>query len=388
MSTIRVLRIIDRLNVGGPALQAAVLADRLDPSRFEQLLLTGTIDPSEGDYVELRAPTLRVERVRGLGRAPRPLDDARAFAEISAAIRRFRPHVVHTHKAKAGVLGRPAAWAHRVPSTVHTFHGHLLRGYFSPSKTRAVVAVERALARPTTALVAVGAQVRDDLVAAGVGRPHQYRVVPPGVELGPLPEPRTARQHLGLPDAGPVVTFVGRLTAVKRPERFVDLAIEVARSHADVHFVIAGDGELADTLRVRARPLGRRMVFLGWRGDVENVYSASDVVVLTSDNEGMPVSLIEAAVTGTPAVTTRVGSAPEVVADGVTGFVTDTDPRAIGAAVVRLLDDTRLRAAMGVAAAARAQDRYGAERLASDVAELYEQLVSRTTRSTTSRRSG
>jgi glycosyltransferase involved in cell wall biosynthesis len=174
-----------------------------------------------------------------------------------------------------------------------------------------------------------------------------------------------------------VVTFVGRLAAVKRPDRFVDVAIEVARTHPDACFVIAGDGELADAVRARAAPLGRRMVFLGWRGDVETVYSASDVVVLTSDNEGMPVSLIEAAASGTTAVTTRVGSAPEVVADGITGFVTDADTRALATAVTRLLDDEALRTSMGRAASQRAQARFGADRLASDVADLYEALASR-----------
>jgi glycosyltransferase involved in cell wall biosynthesis len=375
VSRIRVLRIIDRLNVGGPALQASVLAERLDHTRFEQILMAGAIDSDEGDYVTLRAPGLRVEHVRGLGRAPSPRDDAHALAQISTAIRRFRPHVVHTHKAKAGVLGRPAAWTHRVPATVHTFHGHLLHGYFSPLKTRAVVAVERGLARPTTALVAVGSRVRDELLEAGIGQRQQYSVVPPGVDLGIAPEPAAARRALGLP-AGPIVTFVGRLAAVKRPERFVDLAMAVARSHPDACFAIAGDGELADEVRARARPLGRRMVFLGWRGDVETVYSASDVVVLTSDNEGMPVSLIEAAASGTPAVTTRVGSAPEVVADGVTGFVTDKDPRALATAVTRLLDDEALRTAMGQAASQRAKARFGADRLASDIANLYEALAS------------
>jgi glycosyltransferase involved in cell wall biosynthesis len=374
VSRIRVLRIIDRLNVGGPALQASVLAERLDPNRFEQLLLAGTIDPGEGDYVALRAPGLPVEEVPGLGRSPRPLDDAHALAQISTAIRRFRPHIVHTHKAKAGALGRPAAWTHRVAATVHTFHGHLLHGYFSPLKTRAVVAVERGLARPTTALVAVGSRVRDELLDAGIGRRNQYTVVPPGVDLGVLPEPGAARRALGLAP-GPVVAFVGRLTAVKRPERFVDVAIEVARSHPHVTFAIVGDGELGDDVRARARPLGPRMVFLGWRGDVETVYSASDVVVLTSDNEGMPVSLIEAAASGTPTVTTRVGSAPEVVADGVTGFVTDRDPHALATAVTRLLDDDALRTAMGRAAEQRANERFVADRLASDIADLYETLV-------------
>jgi len=158
---VRVLRIIDRLNVGGPALQATVLSEGLDPARFDHRLLAGAIDANEGDYVVLRAPDLPVERVAGLGRSPHLGNDAHAMWRIAQVIREFRPHIVHTHKAKAGVLGRVAAWTHRAPATVHHFHGHLLTGYFSPAKTSLVAGVERALAYPTTALVAVGEQVRD-----------------------------------------------------------------------------------------------------------------------------------------------------------------------------------------------------------------------------------
>jgi glycosyltransferase involved in cell wall biosynthesis len=375
MKSIRVLQIIDRLNVGGPAYLVSVLADRLDPSRFEQSLLACSIDPSEGDYIALRAPDMPVARVRGLGRAPRPSDDARAFAEISATIRRFRPHIVHTHKAKAGALGRPAAWLHRVPATVHTFHGHLLHSYFSRPKTRALVAAESLLARPTSSLISIGERVRDELVAAGIGRPEQYTVVAPGVDLGHLPEPVAARRALGLPPHAPTVMFVGRLTAVKRPDRFVDMALELARSDTHTQFAVAGDGDLAHSVRARAKPLGERMSFLGWRGDIHNVYAASDVVVLTSDNEGMPVSLIETAASGRPAVTTDVGSAREVVVDGVTGYVTPKDACALARAVDKLLSEETLRASMGGAAATRAKEHFGADRLASEISTLYETLA-------------
>ena len=160
--------VIARLNVGGPALIADVLTRGLDPSRFEQLLLAGTVGPGEEDYVDLRAPELPVHRVRGLGRDPDPLGDARALRELSRALGRFQPDIVHTHTAKAGLLGRLTARRHRVPATVHTFHGHLLHGYFSPARPRLVVAAERALAWRTTGLVGVGAQVPDDLLRAGV----------------------------------------------------------------------------------------------------------------------------------------------------------------------------------------------------------------------------
>lgn len=375
MRRIRVVHVIDRLNVGGPALLAQVLSERLDPERFDHWLLAGSVDADEADFAQLRAPRMRVERIAGLGRSPLPWDDAAALARITSTLRRLEPDIVHSHKAKAGVLGRLAAWMTGVPATVHTYHGHLLHGYFSPLATRAVVDTERVFARFTTRLVAVGARVRDDLLEAGVGRPEQYVVVPPGIAAMPIPPRASARLELQVPQGVPVVAYVGRLAGVKRPERFVDVALELGRTYPDARFLIVGGGELLPALRDRARPLGERAMFLGWRPDVENIYAASDVVVLTSDNEGMPVTLIEAAAAGVPAVTTGVGSAPEVVVDGLTGFVTDRTTRGLADAVDRLLADPELRSRMGRAAAARAEREFGADRLAASMQALYEGII-------------
>jgi glycosyltransferase involved in cell wall biosynthesis len=374
---IRVLQVIDRLNVGGPALLVTAVSDGLDPARFDHRLLVGAVGPEEGDYAALRAPDVSAEPIVGLGREPDARRDFQALYEISRVVRQFRPHVVHTHKAKAGVLGRTAAWTHRVPATVHTFHGHLLTGYFSPAKTRVVVNVERTFARGTTRLVAVGAQVRDDLLEARVGRRAQYVVVPPGTGFPSVPDRDDARRRLSLPLEVPVVAFVGRLTGVKRPERFVDAAIQLSVTRPTARFLVAGEGELLDSLRERARPLGDRIRFLGWCSNVEQVYAASDVVMLTSDNEGMPVSLIEAAAIGVPAVTTRVGSAPEVVLDGVTGLVTGTDAMDLADAAGRLLDDDQLRRRLGEAARLHAFEHFGAARLVDDMSRLYEEVAAR-----------
>jgi len=374
---IRVLQILTRLNVGGPALLVAVLSDVLDPGRFDQRIVAGSIGEWEGDYVSLRAPHLPVLRVRGLGRAPRPADDLRALTGLIEVIRRFRPHVVHTHMTKAGVLGRLAAWSCGVPATVHSFHGHLLHGYFSPVGRGAVVGVERVLALRTNRLVAVGDRIKSDLLAAGIGRPSRFTVVPPGTRLGPLPSPSAARIGLGLRADSVVVTLVARLTSIKRPERFVELAGALAGAHPDVEFVVAGDGELLEPLKHLATRLRAPIRFLGWISDVEAVYSASDLVVLTSDSEGMPVSLIEAALACRPCVTTDVGSAAEVVVSGTTGMVTATNVGALAAAIGRLLDDEELRRTMGAAAGERARRLFGAERLASDMAGIYEELAGR-----------
>lgn len=370
---IRVMRVLTRMNVGGPALQASVLMRGLDPARFDQRLYTGLVEPGEADYLDLRADDIRAHRMPRLGRSVRPADDARAIASLVAEMRRFRPHIVHTHMAKAGTLGRTAAVLARVPARVHTYHGHLLYGYFSPGKTRLVVTTERLSARLCDRLVAVGTRVRDELVAAGVGRQSQYVVVPPGTTLGPLPDRASARTALGVPGEEPVVAFVGRLTRIKRPDRLVEVARELRRRVPGVRFVICGNGDASAEVRAAASELPLRMV--GWRSDVETVYAAADLVLLTSDNEGMPVSLIEAGLAGVPVVATRVGSVGEVVEDGVTGLLGPCDAGELADRAARLLLDAPLRREMGLRARALTERRFGPDRLVSDMSRVYTSIA-------------
>ncbi|GAC1441622.1 MAG: glycosyltransferase [Mycobacteriales bacterium] len=333
----RVVHVIARMNVGGPAAILVALLDGLP----DQQLLTGEVETGEADHLALRGPQTPFTSVPGLGRSPRTGDDLRALAWLTRELRRREPDVVHTHTAKAGALGRVAARAARVPHVVHTFHGHLLHGYFSPAVTRTIVTTERGLARITDRIVAVGEQVREDLIAAGIGRSEQYVVIPPGIEVAPAPTRAEAKRLLVVD--GPVVATVGRLIAVKRPDRL----LAVAALLPDVTFLVAGEGPLLARTHAAAPPNVR---FLGWRGDVEVVHAAADVALLTSDNEGMPVTLIEAALCGTPAVSTDVGSAREVV----TGEVTDADPAALAAAVRRVLAQD-----LGPQARADAEARFG-----------------------------
>jgi len=364
-------------SVGGPALLVVELLRGLDPDRYDLRLAAGAVDAGEADYLELRDAQVPLVRIPGLGRSPHPGDDLRALRALVGEMRRFRPDVVHTHTAKAGALGRVAARLAGVPRTVHTFHGHLLHGYFSSRGTAAVRTAERVLARRTDRLVAVGARVRDDLLAAGIGRPEQYSVIAPGVAVGPPVERSAARAELGLPDDALVVLLVARLTRVKRPDRFLAVAEDVLARRDDVVFAVLGAGPLLPELEARARPLGDRVRFLGWRADVERVYAAADVVVLTSDNEGMPVSLIEAALCRRPCVTTDVGSTAEVVTHGETGLVVPASAKAVSAAVQRLLDDRTLREHLGEAARSRATARFSPDRLVSDTAALYASLTDR-----------
>ena len=340
------------MNVGGPAAILTELMEHLP----DQALLTGEVEEGEADHLALRSPDTPFTRVPGLGRSPRIGEDVRAFAWIARELRRRKPDVVHTHTAKAGALGRLAARTALVPHTVHTFHGHLLTGYFSPIVTRAVITTEQALAGTTDRIVAVGRQVRDDLLLAGIGRPDQYVVIPPGIAVRPPPSREQAKSLLDV--NGPVVAMVGRMIAIKRPDRL----LAVAALLPDVTFLVAGEGPLLAQTRSGAPPNVR---FLGWRGDVETVHAAADVALLTSDNEGMPVSLLEAALCGTPAVSTDVGSVREFV----TGEVVGTEPAELARAIRRVLAQN-----LGPKAKADAESRFGVAGMVEAHRALYESL--------------
>lgn len=371
---IRVLRIIARMNVGGPAWQVSALVRGLDGDRFESLLISGEVDKDEADFLDLRDPGLPLLKIPSLGRSVRIWDDLRALLLIRRAIRRFRPDIVHTHTAKAGVLGRLAAASCQVPVRVHTFHGHTLHGYFGRVASGLSKLIERVLARGTTVLVAVGEQVRDDLVNARIGRPDQYIVIPPGVETPECVDQTLARSRLGLPTEVPVVLFVGRLTAIKRPDRLIEAMRLVLERHPNVVLAVAGEGGLlAETERLAA-PLGSSVRFLGWQSDIGDLFAAADFAVLTSDSEGMPVTLIEAAMAGIPSVTTDAGSAREVVLDGVTGIVTALDSVAVATGLARLLDNDLCKQ-MGASARERAEAKFGTRRLLSDHEGLYGRLM-------------
>jgi glycosyltransferase involved in cell wall biosynthesis len=380
---IRVLRVISRLNVGGPALQASLLTERLDPTRYESRLVTGVAAPDEGNYLALRGiPTDRVVTVSALRRPIRGLHDLAALGCLVTLIRRFRPHVVHTHTAKAGALGRLAARVCGVPVVVHTFHGHVFRGYFTPAVTRLFVVIERQLAPWTHRLLAVSDTVRAELLQLGIGSPPTLSVQPLGLDLEPLvacARRRGAlRAELGLNGAAPLVGIVARLVAIKAHEVFVAAAARVARECPATRFVVVGDGERRGEL-VRAAAdlgLGGRIHFLGWRGDLDRLYADLDLAVLCSRNEGSPVSLIEAMAAGCPVVATRVGGVPDLVADGVSGLLVPPDaPEALAAAVLALLRAPERRRTLGAAGRDRVVPAFAAERLLGDIDRLYTDLL-------------
>ncbi len=379
--TTRILRVIARLNIGGPAIHATLLTTGLDPGRYETVLVAGSPGADEGDFVALRGRRIdRLVDLPALGREIHPLRDRAAYAELVRLMRRYRPHIVHTHTAKAGLLGRLAAWRCRVPIIVHTFHGHVLRGYFSRPKEQAFVLAERALARVSTRLITVSEQVREEILARGVGRRDQFEIIRLGLDLGPFLERqegiRTIRSDIGLPESARTVGIVARLVPIKAHDVFLEMAAMVLKELPDVTFILVGDGELRAELDdlARQRQIGDRVRFLGWRADLDRVYAGLDVVVLTSRNEGSPVALIEAMAAARPVVATRVGGVAELVGD--CGLLADVDDaRALARAVVRLLTDPDLASHLGQTGRRRVVPAFSQERLIADVDALYQRLL-------------
>lgn len=385
----RVVRLITRLNIGGPSIQAIALTESLTRFGYETLLVHGSLGAGEGDMRYLLKRDTPVEGIPPLVRRVAPFEDARALARIVAVLRRTRPAILHTHMAKAGTLGRLAAIAYnRMPGhpplrVVHTYHGHVLDGYFSAPATRAVIGVERALAHATDRIVAISEQISHELNDTyRIGRPAQYRVIPLGFDLDPFAaidagQRVQARAALDLDPSAPVVTTVGRLTAIKQHDLFLRAAAKIAAARNDAVFLVVGDGELRESLETDARTLGiaSRTRFLGWRRDLSAVYAASDVFVLTSRNEGTPVALIEAMASAVPGVATDVGGVADVIRSNEVGVrVPAGDAESIAAGVDRLLGDAPLRQSMGNAARQTVLARFRLERLVTDIAALYEEL--------------
>jgi glycosyltransferase involved in cell wall biosynthesis len=388
-----IVRVITRLNIGGPSIQATRLTDALDAHGFSTTLIHGRLGDGEGDMRYLVAPGARAIYLDSLRRPLSPLADLRALLSLYRELKRVRPAIVHTHMAKAGMLGRVAAAAYNMtrgaaPRTrvIHTYHGHVLDGYFSPLMTTVFITLERMLARVSDCIVAISPAIERELRDGfRIGRAAQYRVVPLGFDLGAFAaiDDRAradARQRLDVAADGEVVSTVGRLTAIKQHRLFLDAVAAAARSRPRVLALVAGDGELRADLETYARQLGiaDRVRFLGWRRDLSAIYGATDVFMLTSRNEGTPVALIEAMASGVPGVSTDVGGVKDVIDSAEVGArVPDGDAAGLAAQLVRYLADPELRRRSGQRARAAVLDRYGLDRLVGDITALYRDLLAR-----------
>ena len=376
------MRIIARMNMGGPAVQVSGLMRGIDAAAFDQRLYTGLCAADESDYLDTVATDVTATRIEGFARRVSLGGDVKACISLIKEIRSFKPHVIHTHTAKAGFLGRIASIVSLQPSIrVHTFHGHLLNGYFGPFKRRLVIFAEKVLAVFTDELLAVGEKVRQDLLNAGIGKTEKFGLMPPGLEIAHLLNKSESKESLGLDTNVLQCAFIGRVTQIKRPDRFLDVVSKLSERKVALGFFIAGDGELLDICRERIVREDLPVKILGWQSDIEKVLAAADIVMLTSDNEGTPLSLIQAGMASLPVITTRVGSVPEVVLDGITGIITSLEVEEIINALEKLVNNSGLRAQMGTAAKEFTLANFGVKRLIHDHEELYKKLLANRARS-------
>ena len=371
---LRIVHVIARMNVGGPAILISALMDGLKNKDFESHLITGYCEENEVDYLQANKLNLGETRIAGFGRSISIFSDLKSLILIMKALRKAKPDIVHTHTAKAGVIGRITALI-AVPKAkrIHTFHGHLLHGYFSPGKTKLVVLIEKLLARITNLIFVVGNNVKADLLNAGIGTDRKMQVTFPGLRVESSVEKAKTRDSLGISQDAVVLIFVGRLTQIKRPERLIDSYRKSIEPNSNSVLLIVGDGELRNSLEKQSA--GLNVKFLGWRTDVYDLMAASDIAILTSDNEGMPITLIEAAHLGLPAISTEVGSVSDVVLHSKTGYLTPLDEPVIAERIKQLVLSPTLREKFGSAAKEHAQANFSVESMIQQHKNAYKSLI-------------
>ncbi len=383
---LRVHRVIARLNVGGPAIHVVELNARLRDRGVETHLLAGALGPGEADMAYLAdARGVEVRTVPGLSPEIRPLADLRALWSLFRTFRRERPHVVHTHTAKAGALGRLAAVMAGVPVRVHTYHGHVLGGaYFSRATTGLYRFLERVLGRITSRVLVLTESQREELVDHLGLDSARVRVVPLGFDLSRFLEPEGAavescRRRFGIPADVALIGIVGRLVPVKNHELMLHALARLRAGYdgpVKLLVVGGGDSERERALRTLADSLGvgDDVVWAGWVRDVETVYPDLDVLALTSLDEGTPVALIEGLASGCPTVARAVGGVTSLLAPGVVARFVDTeDPEAFALALRTTLENPPNEGARAAAQKEVAR-RFGIARLVADMAALYEEL--------------
>jgi glycosyltransferase involved in cell wall biosynthesis len=394
----KVLRIINRLNLGGPTYNAANLTKYMD-GEFETMLVSGMTDDTEqSSQFILDKLDLKPVYIQEMYRELNPFKDYKAYFKIREIIREFKPDIVHTHAAKAGAVGRLAAYHEGVPVIVHTFHGHVFHSYFGPAKTRVFLEIERYLGRKSTAIVTLSEIQREELSQQFRIAPlDKFEIIPLGFDLSRFTENKdekrkTFRDQYNIGEDEIAISIVGRLVPVKNHTMFLKgLKIVADKTKKKIRAFIIGDGDQRAQVEQMARDLGLKfnnedlrerniLTFTSWIKDVDVSNAGSDIIALTSFNEGTPVSLIEAQASGRPIVSTRVGGIADVVIEGETALLCESDDADTFAAhLLRLVEDDGLRHSMSDRGTAHVMKNYSHLRLAGDMGALYRRLLNNKT---------
>ena len=357
---------IARVNRGGTARWLDELMGGLQKAGHQTFLYAGSVQ--DGETEDECFSNHNGKRISGLGRSISFWGDLQSIWQLRKILKIEAPDVLNTHTAKAGAIGRLAALSlgKKRPAIVHTIHGHLLYGYFSKTKTLILVMIEKLLASRSDVLIAAGDKVKSELLNVGIGREQFYVVARPSVKLKELESKGASRAKLGISEGEVVIGWLGRLAQVKRPDR----VIEIAKKLNDLTFVIGGDGDLLDTLKI---DLPKNVRLIGWTRP-EQIWAASDIALLTSNNEAQPISLIEAGLAGIPAVAENVGSVSEVIDNGVTGILVSNTEERIDA-ISALVKNKELRLQMGKSAKAYCENKFGHQQFLETHINAYEKAV-------------
>lgn len=336
-------------------------------------LMTGECDENEIDYLEINGvdPNVQIVRIPGLGRSVSLLTDLTSFYKIRKTMKKLEPDIVHTHTSKAGLLGRLASLSLlRGQRRVHTYHGHLLYGYFSNHITTLIVFLESLLSKVTHCLISVGEQVRKDLLARNVGTDSRFEVIAPGIQLSV-----SKFESKQIPHNAFTIAWVGRLVEIKRPERIIEIARALRRRNLDFTIRVIGGGPLFDVLQIAKIREKLPVVLEGWRHDAIDYMKASDVIILTSDNEGTPITLIEAQLLGKPVIATNVGSVAETFLDSKSGFLVQYDAEVFADRIELLAKNRDLYESFAQSAADFASKQFSIQQSTAKHLALYAKLL-------------
>ncbi|GAB4145579.1 MAG: glycosyltransferase family 4 protein [Bacteroidia bacterium] len=390
----KVLRIINRFNLGGPTYNVAYLSKYMAPE-YETLLVGGAKDASEesSDFI-VQQLGLKPVIIPEMRRSINPLNDYKAYRELKKIIREYRPDIVHTHASKAGTLGRLAAASCGVPVIVHTFHGHVFHSYFNKLTTTVFKIIERYLARKSSAIVAISEKQKQELTEEHhICAKEKISVIPLGFDLDRFRTDKEIKRKIfrskwQIGDDELVISIIGRLVPVKNHTMFLHVISKVLKTAPDkkLRFLIVGDGECRAELELQAKQLEipfaaaagtfDPLIFTSWEKEVDVVLAGSDIVCLTSWNEGTPVSLIEAQAASVPIVSTRVGGIEDVVKEGETALLSPPgDIDAFEKQLQRLIQDDQLRKKFSVQGWLHASSLFHYTRLVSDMKSLYDRLL-------------
>lgn len=381
----KIIRIIDRLNVGGPSIHVSILSGKLNSKKLETILISGFVCKEEGDMSYV-AKKYNVEPlyVSELAREIDLFQDFIALWKIFWIIKKERPHIVHTHKSKAGFIGRIAAILAGVPVIIHTFHGHIFHGYFSELKTKFFITIERILALFTTKIIVISKEQFNEICHKyKIGFPRKYKTIPLGFSFANLEEISKQRGWLrekyNWQKTDIVIGIIGRLASIKNHKMFLEVAQKINQQRKNVKFIIIGDGELRENLEQLRESLNLQkcVAFTGWLKEPTKIYSDIDIVALTSLNEGTPVVLIEGMYYKKPVVATNVGGVVDIV-DNTCGYVSDVNNiDQFSCFLLKLIDNEEKRAEMAENGHQKIKKIYSYHRLIADIELLYSELLSR-----------